>query len=37
MALRMDNMGVVDDLDEAVAFFEILGMELEGRGMVEGE
>ena len=28
---------VVDDLDEAVAFFEILGMELEGRGMVEGE
>ena len=34
----MDDMGiVVDDLDEAVAFFEILGMELEGRGMVEGE
>lgn len=28
---------VVDDLDQAVAFFEILGMELEGRGMVEGE
>ena len=38
MAIRMDNVGiVVDDLGSAVAFFEALGLELEGRGMVEGE
>jgi catechol 2,3-dioxygenase-like lactoylglutathione lyase family enzyme len=38
MALRMDNVGVVvEDLDAAVEFFEDLGLELEGRGMVEGE
>ena len=39
MALkRMDNMGIaVDDLDETVDFFLELGLELEGRGMVEGE
>ncbi|HLT95596.1 MAG TPA: VOC family protein [Acidimicrobiia bacterium] len=36
--LRMDNMGiVVESLDEVVAFFEELGMTLEGRAMVEGE
>ena len=35
---RMDNMGiVVDDLDAAIAFFRELGLELEGRAMVEGE
>jgi catechol 2,3-dioxygenase-like lactoylglutathione lyase family enzyme len=34
---RMDNVGiVVDDLDAAVAFFTELGMELEGKGRVEG-
>ena len=34
---RMDNVGiVVDDLDAAVAFFAELGMELEGKGQVEG-
>src|SRR5690348_17022185 len=34
---RMDNVGiVVDDLDAAVAFFAELGMELEGKGPVEG-
>ncbi|MEV8377092.1 VOC family protein [Kribbella sp. NPDC056861] len=34
---RMDNVGiVVDDLDAAVAFFEELGMELEGKARVEG-
>ncbi|MEU8956102.1 VOC family protein [Streptomyces sp. NPDC048518] len=34
---RMDNVGiVVDDMDAAVAFFQELGMELEGRGQVEG-
>jgi catechol 2,3-dioxygenase-like lactoylglutathione lyase family enzyme len=34
---RMDNVGiVVDDLDAAVAFFTELGMELEGRGQIEG-
>ncbi|MCI0619891.1 VOC family protein [Candidatus Wolfebacteria bacterium] len=36
--LRMDNVGiVVEDLDEAIAFFTELGMKLEGRAMVEGE
>lgn len=35
--IRMHNMGiVVESLDYAVAFFEELGMTLEGRGMVEG-
>lgn len=35
---RMDNVGiVVGDLDAAVAFFTELGMELEGRMMVEGQ
>ncbi|GAA0952931.1 VOC family protein [Actinocorallia libanotica] len=34
---RMDNIGiVVDDLDAAIAFFTALGMELEGRALVEG-
>ncbi|GAA1409743.1 VOC family protein [Catellatospora coxensis] len=33
----MDNVGiVVDDLDAAVAFFTELGMELEGRSLIEG-
>jgi len=35
---RMDNVGiVVDDLDETIDFFRELGLELEGRTMVEGE
>lgn len=34
----MDNVGiVVNSLDEAIAFFTELGLELQGRGMVEGE
>jgi catechol 2,3-dioxygenase-like lactoylglutathione lyase family enzyme len=38
MTLRMDNVGiVVEDLDRAIGFFGELGLELEGRGMVEGE
>jgi catechol 2,3-dioxygenase-like lactoylglutathione lyase family enzyme len=39
MALkRMDNVGiVVEDLDETIEFFRELGLELEGRAMVEGE
>ncbi|OYO01097.1 methylmalonyl-CoA epimerase [Propionibacteriaceae bacterium ES.041] len=38
MTIRMDNMGiVVEDLDATIAFFTTLGLELEGRGMVEGE
>jgi catechol 2,3-dioxygenase-like lactoylglutathione lyase family enzyme len=38
MALRLDNMGiVVEDLTAAVDFFSALGLELEGRAMVEGE
>jgi catechol 2,3-dioxygenase-like lactoylglutathione lyase family enzyme len=36
--LRMDNvLVVVEDLDEAIAFFAELGMELEGRAVLEGE
>lgn len=36
--LRMDNVGiVVDSLDESIAFFEEIGLKLEGRGMIEGE
>ncbi|UCI31488.1 VOC family protein [Mesorhizobium sp. B4-1-4] len=39
MALkRMDNIGiVVDDLEETIAFFLELGLELEGRATIEGE
>jgi len=34
----MDNVGiVVDDLATAIEFFRELGLELEGRAMVEGE
>ena len=34
----MDNVGiVVEDLERAIEFFRELGLELEGRGMVEGE
>ncbi len=35
---RMDNVGiVVESLDEAISFFTELGLNLEGRAMVEGE
>src|SRR5947209_6956228 len=39
MALkRMDNVGiVVEDLEATIEFFGELGLELEGRAMVEGE
>ena len=39
MALkRMDNVGiVVEDLEATVEFFRELGLELEGRGTIEGE
>ena len=38
MAIRMDNVGiVVEDLAATVEFFEVLGLELVGQGMVEGE
>ncbi|MGQ3215977.1 VOC family protein [Shinella sp.] len=39
MALkRMDNVGiVVEDLDATIDFFVELGLELEGRAMIEGE
>ena len=34
----MDNVGiVVESLDAAVSFFEALGLELEGRTMIEGD
>jgi catechol 2,3-dioxygenase-like lactoylglutathione lyase family enzyme len=35
---RMDNVGiVVESLETAITFFEELGLELEGRGTIEGE
>jgi len=35
---RMDNMGiVVESLDASISFFSELGLELEGRAMIEGE
>src|SRR4051795_12212737 len=35
---RMDNVGiVVEDISGAIEFFRELGLELEGRGMIEGE
>ncbi len=35
---RMDNVGiVVESLDAAVSFFGELGLELEGRALIEGE
>jgi catechol 2,3-dioxygenase-like lactoylglutathione lyase family enzyme len=35
---RLDNVGiVVDDLEATIEFFRELGLELEGRAMVEGE
>jgi catechol 2,3-dioxygenase-like lactoylglutathione lyase family enzyme len=35
---RMDNVGiVVESLDAAIAFFNELGLTLEGRSMIEGE
>src|SRR5918912_3324107 len=34
----MDNVGiVVDSLDAAISFFLALGLELEGRAMIEGD
>ncbi|NBE93439.1 VOC family protein [Nonomuraea sp. KC401] len=34
---RMDNIGImVEDLDAVIAFFVELGMELEGKALVEG-
>jgi catechol 2,3-dioxygenase-like lactoylglutathione lyase family enzyme len=36
--LRMDNVGiVVESLDDAISFFEEIGLTLEGRAKVEGE
>jgi catechol 2,3-dioxygenase-like lactoylglutathione lyase family enzyme len=36
--LRMDNVGiVVESLDDTIAFFTELGLELEGRATIEGE
>ncbi|MGH8791500.1 MAG: VOC family protein [Stackebrandtia sp.] len=38
MVFKFDNMGiVVEDLEVTVEFFLALGLELEGRGMIEGE
>src|SRR5690349_14819374 len=35
---RMDNIGiVVESLDDAIAFFSVLGLRLEGRATIEGE
>ncbi|MFD0674897.1 VOC family protein [Cohnella sp. GCM10027633] len=36
--LRMDNVGiVVESLEDAIAFFEEIGLKLEGRATIEGE
>ncbi len=36
--LRMDNVGiVVESLDNAISFFEEIGLKLEGRTTIEGE
>ena len=36
--LRMDNVSiVVESLDDAISFFEEIGLKLEGRAMIEGE
>lgn len=36
--LRMDNVGiVVESLNDAISFFEEIGLKLEGRTIVEGE
>lgn len=36
--LRMDNVGiVVESLDEAISFFQEIGLHLEGRTVIEGE
>ncbi len=36
--LQLNNVGiVVESLDNAISFFEEIGLTLEGRGMVEGE
>lgn len=36
--LQMNNVGiVVESLDNAISFFEEIGLKLEGRAMVEGE
>jgi catechol 2,3-dioxygenase-like lactoylglutathione lyase family enzyme len=36
--IRMDNIGiVVESLDNVIAFFEELGLKLEGRAIIEGE
>ncbi len=38
MTIELNNVGiVVEDLGKAIAFFEKLGLELEGRSMIEGE
>jgi len=35
---RMDNTGiVVEDLETMIGFFRVLGLELEGKAMIEGE
>ncbi len=35
---QMHNMGiVVESLDKAITFFSVVGLKLEGRGVVEGE
>src|SRR5262245_50100043 len=36
--MRMDNVGiVVESLETAITFFEALGMQVEGRFMIEGD
>lgn len=36
--IEMNNMGiVVENLDNAISFFQEIGLQLEGRGLIEGE
>jgi predicted enzyme related to lactoylglutathione lyase len=36
--IEMNNMGiVVENLDNAITFFQEIGLQLEGQGMIEGE
>jgi catechol 2,3-dioxygenase-like lactoylglutathione lyase family enzyme len=38
MTVRMDNVGiVVEDLAATIEFFRVLGLELEGQAVIEGE
>ena len=38
MSIKMDNVGiVVEDLDRVIEFFTLLGLELEGKALIDGD